>query len=280
MSKIIEPSPDLSPRCCQPYWFYDFYHLATNGLCGFCREKILSSHKAAISLAICCFVKCRVHYVTLTFHVDDETPSECGPKFMEQFFKAGWDLFARYLPLSAPRITPEINEMIAYQCCALYNGGNVSCKWCKIWEPKGKKFQVCSGCRKVRYCSPMCQKLGWSDHRLDCRLLSGIATEAEKEEARKSGKLLPIVSSSPGPMPEYIQCDCYDDNDLIYHNAWMQKKCANPNCNQALTDTVAIPLAFHVTQCNKSAIHHIIPYWFCSAACERRTASQYKKVME
>jgi hypothetical protein len=44
------------------------------------------------------------------------------------------------------------------------------CAACNALPPAGRKFQVCAGCRAVRYCSPACQKAAWrSGHKAACR---------------------------------------------------------------------------------------------------------------
>jgi hypothetical protein len=44
------------------------------------------------------------------------------------------------------------------------------CAACNALPPAGSKFQVCAGCRAVRYCSPACQKAAWrSGHKAACR---------------------------------------------------------------------------------------------------------------
>jgi hypothetical protein len=48
------------------------------------------------------------------------------------------------------------------------------CAACKALPPAGRKFQVCAGCRAVRYCSPACQKAAWrSGHKAACREKGG-----------------------------------------------------------------------------------------------------------
>lgn len=52
---------------------------------------------------------------------------------------------------------------------------------CKAWKPlmvgykmcekcgSVGKLKVCSGCRKIHYCSAECQKADWADHKADCK---------------------------------------------------------------------------------------------------------------
>ncbi len=48
------------------------------------------------------------------------------------------------------------------------------CAACDALPPAGRKFQVCAGCRAVRYCSPACQKAAWrSGHKAACRAAQG-----------------------------------------------------------------------------------------------------------
>jgi hypothetical protein len=49
-----------------------------------------------------------------------------------------------------------------------------ACAACSALPPAGRKFQVCAGCRAVRYCSPACQKAAWrSGHKVACRAAQG-----------------------------------------------------------------------------------------------------------
>jgi hypothetical protein len=44
------------------------------------------------------------------------------------------------------------------------------CAACGAQPPAGRKFQLCAGCRAVRYCSPACQRAAWlSGHRAACK---------------------------------------------------------------------------------------------------------------
>ena len=42
-------------------------------------------------------------------------------------------------------------------------------------QPRGK---LCSGCRRLRYCGPACQKADWQAHKAACRELARRAAEA------------------------------------------------------------------------------------------------------
>jgi hypothetical protein len=45
-----------------------------------------------------------------------------------------------------------------------------SCNKCKVKEPNNVKFQKCSRCMRVVYCSKDCQRVDWAEHRHTCSL--------------------------------------------------------------------------------------------------------------
>jgi hypothetical protein len=63
----------------------------------------------------------------------------------------------------------------ATQQAGEHNGAvPAACAACHALPPAGRKFQVCGGCRAVRYCSPACQKAAWrSGHKVACRAAQG-----------------------------------------------------------------------------------------------------------
>lgn len=46
------------------------------------------------------------------------------------------------------------------------------------------KFQVCGGCRLVKYCSRNCQKSDWKNHRSDCKDVEKLASKQMIDESR------------------------------------------------------------------------------------------------
>eukprot|EP01084_Bolivina_argentea_P284433 487464_1 len=57
---------------------------------------------------------------------------------------------------------------------------NVKCTMTRtrLWKTKGKKFKICSGCKKINYCSRKCQKYDWKhDHNSRCTALKMAYTE-------------------------------------------------------------------------------------------------------
>jgi hypothetical protein len=74
---------------------------------------------------------------------------------------------------AAPPVRPSSSEAAA-QAGGQTAAVAAECAACKALPPAGHKFQVCAGCRAVRYCSPACQKAGWqSGHKAACRAKSG-----------------------------------------------------------------------------------------------------------
>jgi hypothetical protein len=57
-----------------------------------------------------------------------------------------------------------------------------SCACCGGQPPK---FKMCGGCRRVRYCSPACQKQHWPEHMRDCP--AGLAKAPAGGEAGAGG---------------------------------------------------------------------------------------------
>jgi hypothetical protein len=65
---------------------------------------------------------------------------------------------------------PSGSSEATQQAVAQQEAAPAECAACHALPPAGRKFQVCAGCRAVRYCSPACQKAGWrSGHKVACR---------------------------------------------------------------------------------------------------------------
>ncbi|TFK33607.1 hypothetical protein BDQ12DRAFT_614957, partial [Crucibulum laeve] len=49
-------------------------------------------------------------------------------------------------------------------------GRDPDARKCSVCRRKGKpRVKECTGCRKVRYCSPECQKSDWKTHKAKCK---------------------------------------------------------------------------------------------------------------
>jgi hypothetical protein len=62
--------------------------------------------------------------------------------------------------LASTAVTGKILRKVSLQQC-------VQCK--KIEEMRGD-YQCCGGCKRVHYCSKICQELNWKDHKAICKL--------------------------------------------------------------------------------------------------------------
>ncbi len=271
------PDEDYT-RCCEPFWFCEFYRPLS---CVACDADLTEESHRTNSLMIRCFKKKGVHMITIPFCSNDDTDDDCEMKFWSKFNDNNWGNFCTLIPISVNSfelLSEKSQKILASQAFDLYDNNNITCNNCSIWQPKAKKFQLCSQCRKIRYCSKECQKQDWKDHKLDCKLYAGIATPEEVAEAKKKNK---FVSNNKNPKtekkPEY--CDCYDNNDLLYYNAAIAKKCVNPDCERLYSSRQVIDVFGHYTSCTKKKGFHVIPFWFCSSTCERKTAGQYKMML-
>jgi hypothetical protein len=75
---------------------------------------------------------------------------------------------------AAAAVGPSSSTEAAQQAGAQKGAVPAACAACHALPPAGRKFQVCAGCRAVRYCSPACQKAAWrSGHKVACRAAQG-----------------------------------------------------------------------------------------------------------
>jgi hypothetical protein len=75
---------------------------------------------------------------------------------------------------AAPARPSSSSSGAAQQAGRQKEAAPAECAACHVLPPAGRKFQVCAGCRAVRYCSPACQKAGWrSGHKAACRAVQG-----------------------------------------------------------------------------------------------------------
>jgi hypothetical protein len=69
---------------------------------------------------------------------------------------------------------PSSSSAAAQQAGRQAGAVPAACAACHALPPAGRKFQVCAGCRAVRYCSPACQKAAWRlGHKAACRAAQG-----------------------------------------------------------------------------------------------------------
>jgi hypothetical protein len=72
---------------------------------------------------------------------------------------------------------PEYETHKALRRCTGTKEGCMVCKkpWIMLSDIK-----MCAGCRMASYCSPQCQRVHWSSHKADCRMLGATIANATK----------------------------------------------------------------------------------------------------
>jgi hypothetical protein len=216
--------------------------------------------------------------------VNESGKSDCCESFRKTFLEKGWDSFAIWVAFNMKSRPKEIKETIGLAAKELYGNGTQYCanRNCGIWEPKKTKFKVCGKCKCIRYCSQECQKEDWSNHKLLCKLNSGSATEEEVEQATREGKLISweTKDADRSMKPKIEFCECYNEEDRMFYNAFYAEKCANGQCDKLASSSSGIPLAAHMTTCTLVKRMHIIPYWVCSSACARKINEKYERILK
>ena len=71
-----------------------------------------------------------------------------------------------------------------------------TCCFCTKVAVDGQKFQRCSGCKRVRYCSRKCQTDYWTIHRIVC---SALLAKYKEEKAEKERLSHPDPVRAPPP---------------------------------------------------------------------------------
>lgn len=103
--------------------------------------------------------------IPLTEDMEADPLCSCGRgKDVEGMHKVGlWKKFAPYVTRVAlsPLFAVSYLETV---------GRDPDAHKCRVCRGKGKpRIKVCTGCQKVRYCSPKCQKEDWKAHKPKCK---------------------------------------------------------------------------------------------------------------
>ncbi|RZC32557.1 histone-lysine N-methyltransferase SMYD3 [Asbolus verrucosus] len=90
-------------------------------------------------------------------------------------------------------------------------------EYCDFCLKKGQ-FMKCSGCHYVYYCGKVCQKDGWSVHKLECRNLKRIAPRILPDAARLLARLIKTLQKGGDLVKSYYLENCFRMyKDLMSH---------------------------------------------------------------
>lgn len=81
-----------------------------------------------------------------------------------------------------------------------------NCWHCGAKPKHSQKFQKCSGCFEVRYCSQECQKNDWCAHKKICKNRKPLECSLCNQNTRK------LVSIIINNIQQYVCRNCADDN--------------------------------------------------------------------
>lgn len=86
------------------------------------------------------------------------------------------------------------------------------------------KLLKCSGCQYVYYCGKMCQREGWSVHKLECRNLRRVAPRIVPDAARFLARLIRTLQKGGDTFKSY-----YTEGSFRMFKDLMSRKNTHPH---------------------------------------------------
>jgi hypothetical protein len=161
----------------------------------------------------------------------------------------------------------ELQDDVNRHCMNVF-WGEEFCDGCYLCELKSlPKFQVCKGCKKVRYCHAECQKEHWPKHKEQCKHDQEILKKL-KEDPGSVSQLKPEISNldTDGKPP----CKCLDANwQHVAKNRCLHLCCA-PGCDNPLYGTVMFTVGGIGCRIKLGVRHVYAGIPVCSAKCRRQ----------
>ena len=108
------------------------------------------------------------------FHnIKDEVQFSIAPpinlrKFQKEYLRTG-----KYPKVGGIKVK-SMNDFTDNKIKDVIALGRLKCSYCLKEEQIGVVTKVCSGCKLIRYCSRECQEYDWGDHKLQCKLRTGM----------------------------------------------------------------------------------------------------------
>lgn len=80
------------------------------------------------------------------------------------------------------------------------------CLWCfELPDQQGPQFDRCSRCKSARYCSKLCQRKDWKQHKGECKAISeGSATPKPRASISFTAQFLANTSTPPSPGADVV----------------------------------------------------------------------------
>lgn len=227
-------------------------------------------HCLTLSLAWPCSQKKRVtHMIQQRFCLS----LTCVSKYRAELAASRYAPYAYASPFSG--LGPDKNGLPIQELrddvnrhCMSVKWGEEFCDGCKLSELKSlPKFQVCRGCKKVRYCHAECQKDHWPKHKERCKHDQEVLKQL-KEDPDSVLWLKPDISNldTDGRPP----CACLDKNWQHIATNRCKHLCCAPGCDNVLFGTVMFTVGGIECELIKGRVHTYAGIPVCSAKCRRQ----------
>lgn len=204
--------------------------------CSLCHKTFPKGTKVAIFSAVitCACVRDRVHTTQFWLH------KECAEPFLAQLPEK--DVPYELYPIRFDQTPADVLLKVQRHCLHTHPQPVRRCIMCMA-----KTDQVCSGCKKVSYCSKSCQKAHWHDHKQFCQKLR---------------------FTSPGAPWEDGRCVCYDESQQQVNAKINRKKCCAETCEKDGLKEHTMTMLIDCRFVNlRSHPIHLMKATYCSNEC-------------
>jgi len=222
---------------CSPVWVPEFEFISAD--CSFCKKELQQQSIEKFLVYRCSYKPERMHALQFIFHAD----TGCFTDFLETSTAHGRD--ARFELIDAIPAHEEFmkrHERLGGRCHS-----------CKCFEEKEAKFKQCGTCKTVKYCSTVCQRKDWDDHKKECKFVGQTRGKQKKRH-----------------------CACFSEGDQWFYERMDPGICSNIKCSTKIPYNQPVVPGYLIKQCDLGTgkEKHVIMTTYCSRACQDAATSR------
>ena len=249
---------------CPPKWLLERFERSQASTCVQCQAPFEeNAPKGAQTLIYrCTHVHTRIHNFTFIFCME----GSCTSDFQRWMEERNYHRFFNVLPMAANLIkkqSPDFYKKVTKTVFETHVRTGEYCDHCHVPEERANPFKVCSGCKFVRYCTPICQKEGWVNHKEPCKKIREINARLE--------------TGGGGEPMNWPSCQCFNKHEWNLHRKWAsgEGRCSSHKCRKRGQLTFNVYTKMCSLDKGLGGLH-LIPTMYCSARCRKRVLQRVK----